>query len=92
MRVFIVAVLIVTCIFTCGCTDRLVIYPYLAPDGYAPADCTEYTAPMRHAFHGHLLIFCRRDGEAPMTITAEAEALAPGGSAAAPSPFRSVFS
>lgn len=56
------------------------------------ADCTEYTAPMRHAFHGHLLIFCRRDGEAPMTITAEAEALAPAGSAAAPSPFRSVFS
>ena len=43
MRVFIVAVLIVTCIFSCGCTDRLVIYPYLAPDGYAPADCTEYT-------------------------------------------------
>ena len=43
MRVFIVAVLIVTCIFTCGCTDRLVIYPYLAPDGYAPEDCTEYT-------------------------------------------------
>lgn len=41
------------------------------------ADCTEYTAPMRHAFHGHLLIFCRRDGEAPMTVTAEAEALAP---------------
>lgn len=43
MRVFIVAVLIVTCIFSCGCTDRLVIYPYLAPDGYAPEDCTEYT-------------------------------------------------
>lgn len=43
MRVFIVAVLLISCIITCGCTDRLVICPYLAPDGTAPEDCTEYT-------------------------------------------------
>lgn len=40
------------------------------------ADCTEYTSPLRHAYHGRLLIFCRKDGAAPMTVTAEAEALA----------------
>ena len=41
------------------------------------ADCTEYTAPMRHAFCGRLLILCKKTGEGPMTITAEAQALSP---------------
>lgn len=41
------------------------------------ADCTEYTSPMRHAYHGRLLIFCRKSGESPMTVTAEAEAFTP---------------
>lgn len=43
MRILVVAVLLIACIVTCGCTEKLVIYPYLAPDGYAPEDCTEYT-------------------------------------------------
>lgn len=41
------------------------------------ADCTEYLSPMRRAYHGRLLIFCRRKGTDPVTVTAEAEALAP---------------
>lgn len=40
------------------------------------ADCTEYSSPMRRAFHGRLLVFFRKNGEAPATVTASAEALA----------------
>lgn len=41
------------------------------------ADCTEYPSQMRRAFHGRLLIFFRKDGDAEVTVTARAEALAP---------------
>ena len=43
MRRIAAVVLLISCIITCSCTEKLVICPYLAPDGYAPEDCTEYT-------------------------------------------------
>ena len=43
MRRIAAVVLLISCIITCSCTEKLVICPYLAPDGYALEDCTEYT-------------------------------------------------
>ena len=43
MRRIAAVVLLISCIITCSCTEKLVICPYLAPDGNAPEDCTEYT-------------------------------------------------
>ncbi len=43
MRRIAAVLLLISCIITCSCTEKLVICPYLAPDGYAPEDCTEYT-------------------------------------------------
>lgn len=41
------------------------------------ADCTPYRSFMRRAYHGRLLLFCRRISEAPVTVTVRSEALAP---------------
>lgn len=41
------------------------------------ADCTPYRSPMRRAYHGRLLLFCRKTSDMPVTVTVRSEALAP---------------